>query len=197
MIEIEKRVALTIEEAEVVVADLDAKGVEWRQKERLLMDFSNDGLENRELQVMVKVDDGVPELSVKRGGVGDTRRQEASVYARNSVEDVLDAVALLGYTTASYGLRTMKTCELNGLQFSLRYIHDIQNTEQLLGVNFEIEALPGSTEADIDAAIAELGLRPMSDVDTKAFFKRLHKEANATYVHDDVSRRKIADLVQV
>lgn len=194
--EIEKRVALSVIEAEAAIAQLNEQGVEWDSNERLLMDFSG-SLENRELQVMVRVNNGVPEMSIKKGGVADVVRQEASVYVSSGLESLLDAVGLLGYEQANYGLRSMKTCEIDGLQYSFRFIRDINNPEQCLGVNLEIEALAGSTEADIDAAIGGLGLTPLSESETQAFFARLHEEANAEYIHSEEAASHIVNLAEM
>lgn len=191
--EIEKRVALTETEAQEAAKKLDAKGAEWAHKERLLMDFSG-SLDNRDLQVMVRVNDGIPELSIKRGRVEDITRKEASIHIQGSLEELLNTVALLGYTTASYGLRSMQTCIVDGVEFSLRYIRNINSPDEILGVNFELEATGNSGEEHIDKALKELDLSPMNESETKAFFQKLHNEANTTYTHSPENAHTITEL---
>lgn len=195
-IEIEKRVFLTADQAQSVITKLDERAVTWQSRERLLMDFSG-SLDDRSLQVMVRVNDGAPELSVKRGGVGDAKRQEASIHTVSRLTDVLEAVALLGYKEANYGLRSMKECELDGVELSFRYIRDITDPESILGVNLEIEALPGSGEEQVDAMLEMLDLKPMSPDEAKDLFKRLHAEANTDYSHSEEAALELAELVAI
>lgn len=160
------------------------------------MDFSG-SLEGRDLQVMVRVNDGVPELSIKKGGVGDTERQESSVFSRGNLADMLEAVALLGYTEANYGLRRMQECQADGVEVSLRYILDIEDPETVIGVNLEIEALPGSIEQHVDDMLELLGLEPLTKQESKDLFKRLHKEANTDYIHSEKAALEISELAAI
>ena len=192
--EIEKRVALTETEAENVVEKLNKKGAKWTEKERLLMDFSG-SLDDRDLQVMVRVNDGVPELSIKRGRVEDVERKEANIHIKSSLKDLLNTIALLGYTEAHYGLRSMKTCVIDDVEFSLRYIRDIKNPEKILGANFELEAAGNSGEEHIDKALEELGLTAMDGEETKKFFQHLREKSDTIYTHSPENADKLTGLV--
>lgn len=161
---------------------------------RLLMDFSG-SLEDRSRTVMVRSNNGQVELVVKTGGIADTQRSEGTIKSSSSLEEVLNAVAMLGFIEASYGLREMLECEIDGMEYSIRKIIDIENPAKVLGINFEVELMREGSKQELRDFLEGVGLSPLDKDQTKSLFRRLHEEANKDYVHSEQAAKELSTLV--
>ncbi len=193
MKEIERRVQLTEAQAKELTAKLRQQGAEFKSKKRLIVDLSDD-LETRTSTVMVRVNDGKVEIVAKNGGVKDAVRTEADVQVSSSLENALHLMALLGYESASYGFRSMQICEIDGVEFSIRCAWDMNDIEVLIGINLEVELTREGTVEELDARLAEYGLKPMTDDEAVAMFKKFHDKANGDYTHSEEAAKKLQEL---
>ncbi len=190
MKEIERRVALSAEEADVVIAKLKQAGAVFTDKKRLIVDFSGD-LSTRERTVMVRVNDGTAELVAKTGGVREVERSESQIAVEEGLEDALNYMAIMGYSEASYGFRSMRVCEDDGVEYSFRYAWDMNNLSKLIGINLEVELTREGTVEELDAKLDTLGLVALTDDEAVAVFQRFHSDANGNYQHSPEAAQKL------
>lgn len=193
--ETELRVALNESQATKLLKDLDIRGANWRYVRRLMIDLSAGELSDRQRTVMVRANDGAVELVVKSGGTADTERQECAIKTRGSISEALNTAALLGYKKGSCGLRSIQKCEIDGIEYSLRTVHNLSKPGEIVDYNFEVELIDVGAVEDLETALGSLGLSPLTKQETIAWFTRLHAEANIDYVHSEQALVQIEQIL--
>lgn len=191
MKEIERRVKLTQPEMEEAMESLRKQGASFQTRKRLIVDFSDD-METRERTVMVRVNNGKPEVVVKSGVGHAVEREEADVQVANGLAAALHTMALLGYVQASYGFRTMYECELDGIEYSFRVARNHADAT-FVGVLLEVELKRAGEVSELDTVLQNLGLKPLTDDEFTSVIHRYHAQANGVYEHSDQQATELED----
>lgn len=184
MTEVERRAAFDTATFTRVFDKLDREQIPWAYTTRVMIDVSKE-LAGRKQTVMIRVqrakDETVhAELAAKSGGAGDARRAEAMVpFSPDDLIEMLKALAIMGYTTASVGVRNLCNAQIGNIEYSFRKVIGLQNDAKDFGYVLEVESKDSSVAvADLDDSLAKLDLQPLSTKESVALFASFHSQAN-------------------
>ncbi|MBI4086433.1 hypothetical protein HY416_00410 [Candidatus Kaiserbacteria bacterium] len=184
-IEIEMRGPLTTEKYSELKAFLDANARKITEKDRILIDYSTflpGGIRERQIDIRLRVTNGVPEIIVKIGDWGGTeKRKELSVTTTSNTFDTLTEIfAALGYEKGMLCVRKSHVYEYKGIEFALVEVpgHSYYyEAEKMARDDEDADALA----KEIADVCAELNLPIFEKQGFFEYIETLNKEANELF----------------
>ena len=121
--EIELRGPMTTEQHSEIIKKLDDEGEFLEDKERILIDYSqevNEDMESRDKDIRLRVTNKVPEIVVKLGSWGGSeQREEISVLTQGSSFDGLVKIfGAMGYNKGVLCIRKTKAYMYKDVEFA-------------------------------------------------------------------------------
>jgi len=120
-IEVEIRGPLTRSEYFNLERFLKKNGRFVQKKDRVLIDYSTEGLESRNTDIRLRATNRVPEIVIKTGKLGGSdERQELSVLTRkNNFDNLVKAFAVLGLKKGILCVRKGNIYKYKDIEFSV------------------------------------------------------------------------------
>lgn len=186
-IEVELRGPVDEKSSLILRAYLEKNGKLVKKQKRLFFDLSQTiGINNRTMDVRVKVTNGNIQIVVKKGEAGSASRTEAEVgVCDNSLEGALHALALLGYPKGVYGERRIERYVVGEIEFAIQEVICIDD-----GVPhsqfYEAEILTDAenqkgAEEKLRSLLSTIGLPVFGTDDWNVYESTLNKEANGWF----------------
>jgi predicted adenylyl cyclase CyaB len=181
-IEIEIRGPLTAKDYSKLVKFFQKNGRFVTKKERILIDYSTEGLEDRTRDIRLRVTNKVPEIVVKLGKMGGNEaRKELSVLAQfGDFDKLVQIFAALGLTKGVLCLRKSQVFMYREIEFTLVEVPDHSyyfEAEKLIAADEDKDA----AQKEISGVCRDLGLNLFDNEGLFAYIEKLNKEANEIF----------------
>lgn len=195
-IEVELRGPLSEEGYLELQKYLDAHGAHVASQKRLFFDLSQTvGINNRTLDVRVKVTNGKTQIVAKKGEPGSASREEAEVSIDgDQLQQALHVLALLGYSKGVCGDRKIERYIVGDIEFAVQDVLHM-DSKNLHSRFYEVEIMAHVGEAtqaeeQLRSLLAEIGLPVFDKKGWDEYEARINKEANgwSDYSSTDPSR---------
>ena len=162
-------------------------GEKINTQKRIFFDLSQTiGINNRTLDVRVKITNGHIQIVIKKSNPGDVAREEAEVsVAENNLPQALHTLALLGYPKGVYGDRRITRYKVTDVEFAIQDVINISDGK--LHSRFyeaEIMADPNEqkeAEENLRKILKDLGLSVFDKEGWNEYEKKMNAEANGWY----------------
>ncbi len=195
-IEVEIRGPLDDTSYSSLVEHVKNNGSKTSTQERLFFDLSQTiGINNRTLDVRLKVTNGNVQIVVKKGEAGSVSREEAEVKVEAAgLKDALHALALLGYPKGVYGDRKIERYMVGDIEFAIQDVINISDgTLHSRFYEAEVMATVETKEREeekLREALTKLRLPVFDNEEWNVYEATINKEANGwfDYSSTDVSR---------
>ncbi|MFA6414499.1 MAG: hypothetical protein WC217_00115 [Candidatus Paceibacterota bacterium] len=195
-IEVELRGPLDDKGYLVLQKYLEDKGKHTSTQKRLFFDLSQTiGINNRTLDVRVKVTNGKIQIVTKRGEPGSASREEAEVSVEaTNLHQALHVLSLLGYPKGVYGDRKIERYTVGEVEFAIQDVLTT-NDEELHSRFYEAEIMShadnkSEAEGQLRSLLTEIGLPVFDTEEWNEYEAMINKEANGwfDYSSTDISR---------
>ncbi len=184
-IEVELRGPLTKQQAEKLDHILSEKGSYIRDTDRIFIDYSvfieGEGIRERERDVRVRVTNGESEIIIKTGAAGSYEdRREYSVKTKNSFDELVQTMAVLGFKKGICGRRLGKIYNYDNCEF---VIYEVPNHSYY----FEIDTMTNPNNKHdalnkLKILCDEFGLRTFTQAELHDYMELLNRDSN--YIYD-------------
>lgn len=193
-IEVESRALLSSAERATMLDHMRTLGA-IRKIHRVSIDFSG---EDRTRSVMLRFNNGMPELIAKSGTLTDGIRQEAPLPLAQgvSLEHCLEYMAIMGYRDAMVCLRKMFVTKTSDFEYSLRDVL-AYDTHARVSTLFDLEALgvikgkEHLAHQETRQALDALGVTPLSDRAWEQWVKETHEHADQPFHYSPANVRAL------
>lgn len=186
-IEVELRGPLDEKSCSVLYAYLEKNGKLVKKQKRLFFDLSQTiGINNRTLDVRVKVTNRKVQVVVKSGEPGSASRREAELDVdEDSLEHALHVLALLGYPRGVYGDRGIERYRVGEIEFAVQEVIHV-DSGKLHSRFYEVEILTYAenqveAEEKLRTLLSNIGLVVFSQEDWDIYEATINKEANGWF----------------
>ncbi|MBP9728021.1 MAG: hypothetical protein KBD27_01445 [Candidatus Moranbacteria bacterium] len=186
-IEVELRGPLDEKSSLILHAYLEKNAKLVKKQKRLFFDLSQTiGINNRTLDVRVKVTNGEVQIVVKSGEPGGTSRREAELDVdEDSLEHALHVLALLGYPKGVYGDRGIERYMVGEIEFAVQEVIHVGDGK-LHSKFYEAEILTHAenqieAEEKLHALLSSIGLSVFSREAWNTYEATINKEANGWF----------------
>ncbi len=181
-IEVELRGPVSIEDVKKVEEFLSQNGKFKTSKDRVLIDYTSDGIKEREKDVRLRSTNGIPEIIVKLGKWGgEEARKEISVVAnKGDFDKLVQIFGIIGLTEGVLCVRKSRVYDYKGVEFAFvevpnhsfyfeaeKLIKDSDNKENAIRETKEV--------------CQELGLRLFSEKEFFDYVQLLNNEVNEVF----------------
>ncbi|HSW66294.1 MAG TPA: hypothetical protein VLI54_04130 [Bacillota bacterium] len=197
-IEVEARALLLPEQRTAMLAYMHTLGP-VQETNRVMFDFSG---EDRSRTVTLRLNNGRQELVAKTGKLTDGVRREAKVLlnAKNTLEQALSYLAIMGHTAGMLSLRKVYAVKADGLEYSMRDIlrgGSLERASTLL----EIEALnvaEGQEQAasqKVHGAFEAQGLSPLSGPQWEQWVRDTYQNVDQSFENTPESVQQVVQAL--
>jgi adenylate cyclase class IV len=195
-LEVELRGPLDSRDFSRLMSYLDKNGKHTGSQERLFFDLSQTiGINNRELDVRVKVTNHKIQIVVKKGLAGSVGRNEVEIEVKDkSLKETLRLLSLLGYPKGVYGDRKIERYQVGRVEFAIQDIISVKDGS-LYGNSYEAEILTENddrveAEKELRDLLLKIGLGVYDTEGWDVFEAKINSEANGWFVfgETDISR---------
>lgn len=181
-IEVELRGPVSGESIKKVEEFLSQNGKFKKSKDRVLIDYTSEGVEEREKDVRLRSTNGIPEIIVKLGKWGgeEARKEISVVVNRGDFDKLVQIFGIIGLTEGILCVRKSKVYDYKGVEFAFVEVpnHSFYfEAEKLIkdGDNKE------SAIMEIREVCRELGLSLFGEKEFFDYVQLLNKEANEVF----------------
>ncbi|KKR18315.1 MAG: Adenylate cyclase [candidate division CPR2 bacterium GW2011_GWC1_41_48] len=161
-----------------------------KTKERILIDYSTflpeEGIENRQKDIRLRVTNGIPEVIVKLGGWGGSEnRKEISVPTNKGEFDKLVQIfGAIGLKKGVLCIRKSQIYDYKEIEFALVEVpgHSyFYEAEKILNSDEDSD----KAKKEIKTVCKELDLKIFTDKDYFSYIEKLNDEANEIFDFDE------------
>jgi predicted adenylyl cyclase CyaB len=153
-----------------------------QKKDRVLIDYSTEGLESRNTDIRLRATNHVPEIVIKTGKLGgsDERRELSVLTRKNNFDNLVKAFAVLGLRKGILCVRKGNIYKYKDIEFS---VVEVPNHSYY----FEVEKLirdnkyKNAAKQELMKMCKKLNLRVFTDKGLFSYLRKLNSEANEMF----------------